>query len=825
MGLTTKEISSSSFNDMISSVDRRSEYVENRAGANVRLNNFLTPYTLDDKSSILNAPCGYSNGVYPSLRPVQTFGPELITNGDFATDSDWTYGSSWSIANGKATATNSTTGSIYQDVLDTSKIYKATFEITEITSGGLRIGIGVNFSSSLYGYFTETGIYTYYGQPTTDGLLRINPLSGTNASIDNVSVKEVFDADFDFTRGSAATRVTKDGLIKNVQILSGELLQNGDFEQIGSELVTNGDFDTDSNWNKGTGWSISDGSANCDGTQTSGTNLIQPSLSLGTNKIFKIKFELKDYQAGELNFVTLTGTGALEFENINANGTYVAYSGLSTGNNSITFNADADFIGSIDNVSVKEVGQNWTFETGWSMGDNKAVYDGSATTPLLQSSYSMTASNKYRAIIQVVDTSGSGNCRFAIKEDNNTAIGFTTYAEGTITLEFTSPTAGLFGIEASSSEGSFDITNISVQEITDDTDLPRIDYLGGTGSLLLEPQSTNLLTYSEDFSSWNTSGTITQTENYGISPEGKRNSTRLQLSNNAIIYKGLQTPYDGARSLYVKATSGSGTIQLLSHNTNTDNIFTIDENWQRVELSDAQLIGQNFYLVDTRGGGNTTIFDIEVWGAQYELLDYATSYIPTSGSTVTRNAEVCNNAGSSDLINSTEGVLYAEIAALSNDGTIRRISLSDGGTSNRLEIFYGTIANRIDYNIYSNSSFQASGFSLLSSATDFNKIAVKYKENDFALWVNGTEASTDPSGSTPIGLNKLQLQAASGSDDFYGKVECVAVFKEALTDEELAKITSTTQQEVFYEMRDRMLQIDADYYEFGDYTTRLKKLF
>ena len=70
MGLTTKEISSSSLNDMISSVDRRSEYVENRAGANVRLNNFLTPYTLDDKSSILNAPCGYSNGVYASLRTV-----------------------------------------------------------------------------------------------------------------------------------------------------------------------------------------------------------------------------------------------------------------------------------------------------------------------------------------------------------------------------------------------------------------------------------------------------------------------------------------------------------------------------------------------------------------------------------------------------------------------------------------------------------------------------------------------------------------------------------------------------------------------------------
>ena len=132
-------------------------------------------------------------------------------------------------------------------------------------------------------------------------------------------------------------------------------------------------------------------------------------------------------------------------------------------------------------------------------------------------------------------------------------------------------------------------------------DLPRLDYSGGAScpSLLLEPTRTNFLLASEYFelsTGWNRSGTITQTENYGISPEGKRNSTRLQLNNNSIIYRGLVAPFDGARSLYVKATSGSGTIQLLSHNTNTDNIFTIDENWQRVELSDAQLINQNIFI-------------------------------------------------------------------------------------------------------------------------------------------------------------------------------------------------------------------------------------
>ena len=63
--------------------------------------------------------------------------------------------------------------------------------------------------------------------------------------------------------------------MKNVQILSSNLVQNGDFSEEGSEevsngsfsqegveLVTNGSFDTDTNWVKGTGWTISGGTAN-----------------------------------------------------------------------------------------------------------------------------------------------------------------------------------------------------------------------------------------------------------------------------------------------------------------------------------------------------------------------------------------------------------------------------------------------------------------------------------------------------------------------------------------------------------------------------------
>ena len=125
MGTTTKEIGGSSFNDMISSVDRRSEYVENRAGANVRLNNFLTPYTLDDKSSILNAPCGYSNGVYASLRPSDAFGPELLTNGDFSQGTNsWTaqLNANFSVNNGVATIQSAQVNSLIFQFISPSSV-------------------------------------------------------------------------------------------------------------------------------------------------------------------------------------------------------------------------------------------------------------------------------------------------------------------------------------------------------------------------------------------------------------------------------------------------------------------------------------------------------------------------------------------------------------------------------------------------------------------------------------------------------------------------------------------------------------------------------
>ena len=90
---------------------------------------------------------------------------------------------------------------------------------------------------------------------------------------------------------------------------------------------------------------------------------------------------------------------------------------------------------------------------------------------------------------------------------------------------------------------------------------------------------------------------------------------------------------------------------------------TATSEWQRFEITGSVSSGTvNLYpQIEAYTSTNPSIY---IWGAQFEKLSYPTSYIPTNGSTVTRDAETCTGAGEAADFNSEEGVLYAEIAAL-----------------------------------------------------------------------------------------------------------------------------------------------------------------
>ena len=142
--------------------------------------------------------------------------------------------------------------------------------------------------------------------------------------------------DLTFSRASSATRVNSEGLIETASIL-------------GSQLVTNGDFATDSDWTKGTGWSISGGSANCDGTQTSQSNFFQVGI-VPINTFYKVTFTATISAGG----VILGIGGSNAQPTVTASGTYTFTSRANSGDANLYLSGNADFIGSIDNVSAKE---------------------------------------------------------------------------------------------------------------------------------------------------------------------------------------------------------------------------------------------------------------------------------------------------------------------------------------------------------------------------------------------------------------------------------------------------------------------------------------
>jgi hypothetical protein len=139
-----------------------------------------------------------------------------------------------------------------------------------------------------------------------------------------------------------------------------------------------------------------------------------------------------------------------------------------------------------------------------------------------------------------------------------------------------------------------------------------------------------------------------------------------------------------------------------------------------------------------------------------------------------------------------EGVLYIEAAALADSNTSRGIALSAANSpANRVVIFYSSISNTIQGRVQASASTTIAINGTMSDATAFNKIAFKYKSGDLALWINGVEVQTSTNAYTfNAALSELALDQGNGSIHFEGLLKSLVVFKEALSDTELAALTS-----------------------------------
>ena len=366
--------------------------------------------------------------------------------------------------------------------------------------------------------------------------------------------------------------------------------------------------------------------------------------------------------------------------------------------------------------------------------------------------------------------------------------------------------------------------------------MPRIDYVGNSsGHILLEPSRTNELLKSNSLSnnSWwaeQNGATLTSSDKNITSPTGTGNDAWTLITDSGGLDKrvGMRMRNNGSNSITIPAGTSktfsifakkssydfvylncagfqddingdswfnisNGTLGTVSSNNSNQKIEDYGNGWYRLSVTvtapanPTDNVGRiTWYVADsdntifvTTDGTSTSFW----YGGQIEVGEYGTSYIETDTAVVTRAAETATNAGNSTLFNDSEGVLYFE----GSFNELSRLGISENAsTSNRILI--GQSSSSLSYIATSASTpvvnNDVSGYQFNQNL----KIAAKYKQNDFALWVNGIEIITVSSGNTPTGLNSLDLKGQGFNT--YGKVKQIRVYNTALTDEELAILTT-----------------------------------
>jgi len=262
----------------------------------------------------------------------------------------------------------------------------------------------------------------------------------------------------------------------------------------------------------------------------------------------------------------------------------------------------------------------------------------------------------------------------------------------------------------------------------------------------------------------------------GDSPLG---AFKLVLNNGGEILKSMPFSVGTNYTFSFYAKTQGGTFDFSFGNISYATIgATATNEWKRFEVTQSAVATTRFPKITTSSAGEMLIF-----GAQLEAQSYATSYIPTSGTVQTRLAETASRSGLSGLINSEEGVLYFESRTNNSNSTAKSVKLSDGGDQNELQLYFYATSINVTFNINGVNQFYASKVITIG---DNYKLAVKFKENDFALWVNGVEEVVDSSGIVGVQnlFNKIDLSG------FYGNAKDLRVYKTALTDAQLTTLTT-----------------------------------
>jgi len=348
----------------------------------------------------------------------------------------------------------------------------------------------------------------------------------------------------------------------------------------------------------------------------------------------------------------------------------------------------------------------------------------------------------------------------------------------------------------------------------------RFDHNPTTGEslgLLIEEARTNLCLYSAQLdNAWWEKSNVTITANANVSPDGSLTADLVTSTsaNGSLLSSAITVSASTAYtySIFVKAGNATsitfrlsdgitGQAQVIANlltgaTTVTDagvygsvtaSSVQCGNGWWRFTVTGTQPSGQTNAYVGFYVGNNDTVF---IWGAQLEAGSFATSYIPTTTASATRNADAASMTGTnfSSWFNYGEMTIYAEATGY-EAGSYDIIDLDSGSNTGRIRTRFAS-----DYQVNQLDASVAQTFSLDGgsvTAKSFAKIAAGLTQNSQALSLNGgsVATATAPFTTQPAPTTARIGSNFAGSNYLNGTIKKIAFYPVKATNAQLQSLT------------------------------------
>ena len=446
----------------------------------------------------------------------------------------------------------------------------------------------------------------------------------------------------------------------------------------------------------------------------------------------------------------------------------------------------------------------------------------------------------YKCSINITQTSGNGGLSItpvgSLTASRRVASSGSVYVWGAQLEAGSFPTSYIPTIPTFTSRASdgtyFDSSGVLQ---TASTDVARTDhkYIDGQwveAGLLLEGASTNLVTSSEDFSGW-TDSNVTVTANDATAPDGETTATKLtddatdgqhriidsfttsssgDATYSIFLKKGTKDEvrlnmFSGSTIATAEVDLTNGTITKTGGTSAT--IEDVDNDWYRCSITGTLANTSTFIYVYMTDSGNISYIGsgdtIFIWGAQLEEQSQPTSYIPTSGATATRSADVYTTATKTrsadvcyidgtaftDFYNQEQGTTFVNAMCEADSGASRFIYEFSNGTSSERMYGFLTSSDEISNNVISSGSAQAPFTGSAVTLGTFFQTAYRYNTNSFNQVTDGTALTPDTSGNVST-TDRIYIGATDTPSAFFnGYIKKFIYFPRALSDNELIKLT------------------------------------